>query len=516
MIINTNTNSLFTQRALSRVTTHLETPLERLSSGLRINAAHDDAAGSNISERLSAQINGADQARRNTNDGVSAVQTAEGALTASAEILQRIRTLAVQSANDTNSAADRDALQGEVRQLLTEFDRVATETEFNGKKLLNGSMLSTQLQVGANRGEVQRVGTQSALAMDMRNYEMPSDVTTTSSMVAAQTATSDGSALQRNRVQSQNLMLKSKGFTGTAVVQPGTSAREIALRINESIPLPGITAARAETYAVLTMAGTNTAGLDFQLNGVNIQSFTNNSSTDMDGLIQAINQVSSATGVVASQQAVPGGMGVLLYAAQGEDIQLSQVSMGVGSAGGAGTMSVQGAYNNNGTIASAGGAVALTAGAQATNNRNTTVGGRLLISNDSAFTLIHTAAGSTGGLFAVSSSSLVVSAKGGTLSGIDISTALGSNSALAVVDAALSRINLMRGGFGAAQTRLELTVGGLQDKHERLSASRSRIRDADFAEETADLAKTQVTKQAAMAMLTQANSSPSKTLDLLR
>lgn len=516
MIINTNTNSLFTQRALSRVTTHLETPLERLSSGLRINAAHDDAAGSNISERLSAQINGADQARRNTNDGVSAVQTAEGALNVSAELLQRIRTLAVQSANDTNSAADRDALQGEVKQLLTEFDRVATETEFNGKKLLNGSVLSTQLQVGANRGEVQRVGTQSALAADMRNYEMSSDVASTASMAAAQTATSDGSPLQRNRVQVQNLMLKTRSFTGTAVVQAGTSAREIAARINASIPLPGIVAARAETYAVMTMAGAGAATLDFKLNGVSIQAAMGNASTDVGGLIQAINQVSSTTGVVASEQSVPGGVGVLLHAAQGEDVQLSEVLMATGTAGAAGTVSVQGAYNNGGAISSAGGAVALTAGAQASNGRNTTVGGRLLLSNDSAFTLTHTAAGAAGGLFAVPPSSLVVCSKGSTLSGIDISSALGSNNALSVVDAALSRINLMRGGFGAAQTRLELTVGGLQDKHERLSASRSRIRDADFAEETADLAKTQVTKQAAMAMLAQANSSPTKALDLLR
>lgn len=152
-VINTNMLSLNAQRNLSTSQTSLATALQRLSSGLRINSAKDDAAGLAISERFTAQIRGLNQAVRNANDGISLAQTAEGAMAEVTNNLQRIRELAVQSANATNSASDRASLQAEVAQLLEEIDRVADQTTFNGTALLDGSFTSATFQVGANAGE---------------------------------------------------------------------------------------------------------------------------------------------------------------------------------------------------------------------------------------------------------------------------------------------------------------------------------------------------------------------------
>jgi flagellin len=157
-IINTNIASLNAQRNLNKSQDSLNTSLQRLSSGLRINSARDDAAGLAISNRFTAQINGMDQAARNANDGISLAQTAEGALGEITNNLQRIRQLAVQSRNATNSASDRAALDTEAQQLKAEIDRVASTTTFNGVKLLDGSFSNQSFQVGANVGETITVG----------------------------------------------------------------------------------------------------------------------------------------------------------------------------------------------------------------------------------------------------------------------------------------------------------------------------------------------------------------------
>jgi len=188
MIINSNISSLNSQRKLAGTSAGLSTTMERLSSGLRINSAKDDAAGLSISERMTSQINGLNQARRNANDGISVSQTAEGALQTSGDILQRIRTLAVQSANDTNSTADRNALQAEVSQLLAEFDRVANTTQFNGLNLLNGDFSKTQFQVGANANQTISFGLESTKTTDMGNFALKGLANSTNSMIAAQSA----------------------------------------------------------------------------------------------------------------------------------------------------------------------------------------------------------------------------------------------------------------------------------------------------------------------------------------
>src|SRR5688500_17955900 len=152
-IINTNVMSLNSQRNLATNSASLATTIQRLSSGLRINSAKDDAAGLAISERMSTQITGLNQAARNANDGISLAQTTEGALQEVTSNLQRIRELAVQSANATNSDSDRAALDAEVQQRIAEIDRIASQTSFNGRKVLDGSFGSATFQVGANVGE---------------------------------------------------------------------------------------------------------------------------------------------------------------------------------------------------------------------------------------------------------------------------------------------------------------------------------------------------------------------------
>ena len=523
MVINTNVSSLTAQRNLAKTGLGLETAMARLSSGLRINSAKDDAAGLAISERMTAQVNGLNQARRNANDGISVAQTAEGALQTSGDILQRIRTLSVQSANDTNSSADRQALQAEVSQLISEFDRIATTTQFNGLNLLDGNFSKTQFQVGANANQTITFGIGSTKAVDMASFGVSGDVTASSTMVGASAAVSDGSASNVNRFLAQDLLIKSKGMAGTVNLQSGMSADKIAASINAQQSNTGGVTARAETYAFLTLS--NSSGqmaMDFNLNGVGIQAFSSNGSTDMDGLVTSINDRSGATGVVAQKVDVPGTGNagtyrVQLFAADGRDIKMTSVTAASGTGGATSTgLGLQGAYDNNGTVTTVGSLASFSATGSVNGNRNSTVGGRVIIANDTAYTLTSTIGGTTGGLFAVGSTATIAGAKTGALSTVDISTVLGSNKALGIIDAALSRVNNTRANLGALQNRFQMTIDNLQTTSDNLAASRSRIKDADFAEETATMSRWNVLQSAGTAMLAQANQGPQAAMQLLR
>ena len=521
MVINTNVSSLTAQRNLAKTGLGLETAMARLSSGLRINSAKDDAAGLAISERMTAQVNGLTQARRNANDGISVAQTAEGALQTSGDILQRIRTLSVQSANDTNSSADRQALQAEVSQLISEFDRIATTTQFNGLNLLDGNFSKTQFQVGANANQTITFGIGSTKAVDMASFGVSGDVTASSTMVGASAAVSDGSASNVNRFQTQDLVIKSKGMAGTVNLQASMSADKIAASINAQQSNTGGVTARAETYAFLTLS--NSSGqmaMDFNLNGVGIQAFSSNGSTDMDGLVTSINDRSGATGVVAQKVDVPGSAGnyrVQLFAADGRDIKMTSVTAASGTGGATSSaLGLQGAYDNNGTVTTVGSLASFSATGSVNGNRNSTVGGRVIIANDTAYTLTSTIGGTTGGLFAVGSTATIAGAKTGALSTVDISTVLGSNKALGIIDAALSRVNNTRANLGALQNRFQMTIDNLQTTSDNLAASRSRIKDADFAEETATMSRWNVLQSAGTAMLAQANQGPQAAMQLLR
>ena len=373
-VINTNISSLTAQRNLMSSQASLSTSMQRLSSGLRINSAKDDAAGLAISERMTTQIRGSNQAARNANDGISMAQTAEGDLTQISSNLQRIRELAVQSSNATNSDTDRDALQKEVAQLKSEIQRVATQTSFNGTKVLDGTFTNKSFQVGADSGQIISVGGVGSMKTD------------------------------------------ELGSTNFAATTPGT--------------------------AVVT----NVATSGLAINGIAITDVTAQGSVDKTGaaIVSAINDKSGESGVIASY-----------------DSATSKISL---------------------TSVVAGQALAVTG---------------------------SNAGDGLGALAAAATTNVKVS-------DVDVSTFDGAQQAIGTIDSALTEVNSARADLGAIQNRFTSTVTNLQTSSENLSASRSRIQDADFAAETANLSRAQILQQAGTAMVAQANQLPSGVLSLLK
>jgi flagellin len=467
-VINTNVMSLNAQRNLSTSGNSLATSLQRLSSGLRINSAKDDAAGLAISERFTSQIRGLNQAVRNSSDGISLSQTAEGALGSIGNNLQRMRELAVQSANSTNSAGDRAALQQEVAQLGAEIDRVATQTQFNGLNLLDGSFSAQQFQVGANAGQTITISSiasarTSALGQ-FQGFSLANQaIGTASDTAAAQSITVGGAT--------------------TALGTIANDAKAIASAVNAS-GIAGLTAtANATTVAAGTQTvGTTVAGTSvLTVNGIAINvGATTNAGTNRSNAVAALNAQSSVTGVVATDT----GSGVSLAAADGRNVT---VAFAIGGATGT-------------TIADFGLAAAAT------------TGGTVNLSYEAP-------AGVTGAMTftgAFNPGSTAIAATGTALSAVDISTLSGANTAITAIDAALKSVNSNRATLGAIQNRFESTISNLQTTSENLSASRSRIQDTDFASETAMLTRAQILQQAGTAILSQANSVPQNVLTLLR
>ena len=374
-VINTNVASLNAQRNLNSSQSALNTSLQRLSSGLRINSAKDDAAGLAISERMTSQIRGLDQASRNANDGISLAQTAEGSLVEVSNNLQRIRELAVQSRNATNSQTDRDALDVEAQQLMSEINRVASQTNFNGVKLLDGSFSNQSFQVGANAGET--IDIASIVNANSSNLGTYSRAEVTGVAATTFTAIADG-----------------------GVTVNGTSVGAIALATSAS----------------------ERAG----------------------GFRDAVNSVSDTTGVYAINET-------------------------------------------------------------ATTTTLVSTSGNIVLAGASATTaLVGIAAGTTTASTSTGFASLSLASVGG------------ADTAMQSMDAALAAVNTARASLGAYQNRFSSVVASLSTTSENLSASRSRIQDADFAKETANLTRGQILQQAGTAMLSQANSAPQSVMSLLR
>ena len=376
-VINTNVASLNAQRNLNASQSSLNTSLQRLSSGLRINSAKDDAAGLAISERMTSQIRGLDQASRNANDGISLAQTAEGALVEVSNNLQRIRELAVQSRNATNSQTDRDALNTEAQQLMSEINRVAGQTNFNGVKLLDGSFTNQSFQVGANAGETV----------------------------------------------------------------------DIASIVNANASNLG-TYSRAEVTGVAATTFTAISAGDLTINGTSVGAVAaaTSASERAGGIRDAVNSVSDTTGVYAINETA------------------TTVTL----------------------VSASGNIVTAFAGATATAATTGLAAGTT------------TATSSTG------------------FASLDLSSVAGADTAMQSMDAALSAVNTARASLGAYQNRFTSVVASLATQSENLSASRSRIQDADFAKETAALTRGQILQQAGTAMLSQANSAPQRVMSLLR
>jgi len=507
--INTNVASLNSQRNLMTSQNSLQTSLQRLSSGLRINSAKDDAAGLAIASRMSAQVSGINVAIRNANDAISMSQTAEGALGQSSSILNRIRDLAVQSANDTNSGTDRVALQQEVGQLQQELNRVANETQFNGKNLLDGTFSSAQFQVGANANQTINVSMSSARSADMGNRAVTSTGPAGKAIVGGSAGAAASAITAASTITLQGLKTKDVG------VAIGASAGDVASAVNAVSADTGVSA-KATTTATLAVTPTATtavpATFSFDLAAVNSKTGTVNTTkahvsaqvtnaSDLTSLADAINQKSGQTGITAIEKQGT----ITLKNEAGDDIEFTNVV----TSNAAATLDLTGEDGQPATASAAAvPATPLTIGSTAGTSARVT--GQLQFNSAQSFAVTES----------VTANFMVdTNAHGSELSsvgGIDITSAQGANNALVVVDSALDFVNGLRAKLGAVQNRVDSTISNLSTTSENLSAARSRIQDADFASETAALTRSQVLQQAGMAMLAQANAVPNQVLTLLR
>ncbi|HUO95030.1 MAG TPA: flagellin [Steroidobacteraceae bacterium] len=547
LVINTNIASLNAQRNLSNNGTSLSTSLQRLSSGLRINSAKDDAAGLAISDRFTTQVNGLNQAVQNSNDGISLAQTAEGALQEVTNNLQRIRQLAVQAANATNSASDRSALDAEVQQRIAEINRIATQTSFNNQNVLDGSFGNATFQVGANVGQTITVG----LSTSTKTQDIGSFVNSTgtaSNTLTAVAGTSGtaaitngtytgvssaqftGSNFTLNGIQVAN----SSNYAGTTVVngvnaQDNTSAYAKAAAINASgiagvqasagdtqtFAATGGTAGTADflavTSALSAAGGTVSANYALTINGTTVLNFnpaaaaigTNNAigtttvGVSIDSAVQSINQFSNQTGVVASK--VNGNL--QLTAADGRNIVVSEAVTGLDGNAAAGAATLKSAFSSLAETAQ---------GTAASVTQAQTYRGQITIQSANAVSVggTQTVAGFSGTttLLAVQSN----------LASQNVTTVQNADNTIQSVDAALTSIDNLRGTFGAIQNRFQSTIANLSTTVENLTAARSRIQDADFAAETSNLTRAQILQQAGTSVLAQANALPQGVLKLLQ
>ena len=617
-IINTNVASLNAQRNLNRSQGQLGVALARLSSGLRINSARDDAAGLAISERFTTQIRGLNQAIRNANDGISLAQTAEGALGEAGNALQRIRELAIQSANSTNSVSDRAALNSEAAQLIAEIQRNATTTSFNGQKILDGTFSTAQFQVGAEANQTISFGITGATTDLLGAYQSTS-VEAVSSVVF----TGDAAFFAINDVA-----VGASSSTSSAGVD-AASATAKATAINSVTSTSGVSATATNTITgVAPVTGASLSNGDLTINGISIGSVAASGTAVTQGqsAATAINAVSNQTGVTAEADTSTGAL--TLTASDGRNIELeatagtlqgvTNIYNAVGLDAGAGTDPVNhnervvtigtsaefatadtGTSNDilagdsitiggltyefvedAGTLTTASN-VAITVGdgdtvntiasdiaaavtaqytagnstvsvVQATNsltftqNRfgdETVAYTENILGTSDAATLLYEAAETTGtdatGSFAAetnygtltlsSDANFTFSGTGldsagldnastslSLLSAVDISTVAGANSAISVLDGALSQVTTIRSDLGAIQNRFQSTISNLSATSENLSAARSRVLDTDFASETAALVRAQILQQAGVSILSQANSLPQLVLSLLQ
>ncbi|MEZ2744663.1 flagellin [Halopseudomonas bauzanensis] len=499
LTVNSNIASLNAQRNLGTSTSNLSTSLERLSSGSRINSAKDDAAGLQISNRLTSQINGLNVAVKNANDGVSIAQTAEGALQETTNILQRMRDLALQSANGSNSADDRAALQKEVAALQQEVDRIADTTAFGGRKLLNGTFSATDFQVGSNANETIQMEIGSSRGKDLGKI---SDLTFTGFASAATNA--NGKAYTE-----QTLSFKVDGATAAQKVSvtEDMSARDVADAINANVSK---VTATAETKATLTFAAAASAAGTFtaKINGEEV-SFDYADAATVGTLATSLKSAIDGNDKLADLKVEIDAGAVTLTDSQGNNIELTNVSSGAGLAAAANvTFASIGANGTTAVTPQDLGATTGAGAAVATGNLSFTS------SADNVSVSSNVATGGFGLTQDTEVSGALVDS-GKRVSTIDISTAAGAQEALDIIDAALGTIDSQRADLGAVQNRFDSTISNLQNIAENASAARGRVMDTDYAAESANLAKNQIMQQAGTAMLAQANQLPQAVLSLL-
>jgi flagellin len=609
-VINTNIPSLNSQRNLANSQSAMSTALQRLSSGLRINSAKDDAAGLAISERFTTQIRGLNQAVRNSNDGISLSQAGEGALGELTQNLQRVRELALQSANATNSDSDRAAIDLEVQQRLAEIDRVASQTAFNGRRLLDGSFGSATFQVGANVGQTIDV----SLNTSMRTSKLGEVAQTTSADLSsiygnatkasgAFTATvsdtgQDGAGevfkfsvggvniisktqettsgaltafddLQADAAgQQYKVTLKSGSNTVTLVDWTSTTASgagsafagtdaDAQIAANQkALKAAGYTVTldsgqytitRADG-AAFTLSETNSvdAGGGLNIGATPVDSDTGAAITiadvDVDTALASKAKDLAKVGITYTGSAAGGDLAFTRADGKAFDMTLVNTfsatpdAFGAADAFGSGGVFASGSLtiDNHQKVTFASGDFSVKVGngpavdmageynslqelADAISSKVSGVtatvnnGSLSLVANDSI-----ALSGSETGAGKKAEFSLQFADVEGNLGQGNVLTVAASNDLINRVDASLTQVSALRSTFGAIQNRFESAVSNMQATSENLTASRSRIQDADFAQETANMTRAQILQQAGIAMLAQANSMPNMVLSLLR
>ncbi len=498
LVVNTNLSSLNAQRNLDATGIQMNKAMQRLSSGMRINSAADDAAGLAIATRLGSQVRGVNQAQRNANDGIAMLQTAEGALSEVTNIVTRIKELAVQSANGSNSTTDRSSIDNEVQQLISEVTRIATQSKFGSTALLDGTFTGT-FQVGTNTGE-----TISQSISNFRASALTGSVATQSDTVQGDvTILGAANANKYGGVNSATALLIN-GPKGVAYVRQtvagddtssaagnATSAIATVKAVNEATSVTGVVAtATAATFS------TGSGGIGFT-NDINIDGSTNKVTVNGQSVVVNLNGGSTAAdqalfiAAVNSQvsgvtAAANGTHGITLTASDGRNISVSATGSTANTAGGE-------VFGFTTTVAS-----------------ETVVGrGGIQFQAGGAITTTFTGAGTVTGQGATAATSTA-------LSSLSVSTVAGANTAMFLADAILDTISTARGTLGAVQNRLSSTVANLGVVAEKVTDAKSRILDADFAQETANLTKGEILQQAGISVLSQANSRPQEVLKLLQ
>ncbi|MDY0331372.1 MAG: flagellin [Thiomonas sp.] len=485
-IINTNVNSLNTLNALNSTSNSLSTYIQQLSTGKQINGPADNPAGYAISQRFQTQINGLNQAVSNGNQAVSLVQTATGALQNETNLLQQIRTIAVQSANGSNTSQDRASLQGVVSQLLAQVQTIATQTQFNGQNLLDGTFSGQQFQVGANANQIINVSVANANSNAIGNNVMATSGTIYSTTGAAAsngyaagqayTITSGAGAFTAGTVTVSG----SAGASGVAVTAT-ESASSIAASINAISQTTGVTATANTSVALTVTTGSFSFSIGngdtgSQTNAVNISAnVTSVDPTGLSGLVSAINGSTAQTGIAAS---VNSSNQLVLTQSQGENISIK-------------------GFTGTGTLVAGGTTVSST-------NATALVQGFTQLQSTQGYSLGNGVAIGLGDISTLSA-----------VSTVNVATVEGANQAISIIDQAINTLNQQGGSLGAIQNRIQASVQNSQTTATNLQAAQSVVQDANIAQATTQLSKYQILQQAGISTLAQANSLQQSYLKLL-
>lgn len=459
--VNTNVTALEAHRNLVKNDTSLSRSLERLSSGLRINRAADDASGMTIADNLKAQALGLGQAIRNANDGIALVQVADGALDESINIVNIIKSKAIQAASDGQNNDSRAAIQRDINKLLEEMQNIATTTSFNGMKLLDGTFLNKSFQIGAYKGETIGISIVSVQTNNVGAYASVTGGDTTAALASGD-LTLNGTDVGASSADS------STGANTTA--HSAASAWAIAKAINSVASSTGVKATATNSYSDVAVVGGSLASGGLTINGINIGAVTVAANDENNALVNAINAVSNQTYVTATNE---GGI-IKLTAVDGSDIVV------------AGT--------DDGAVTGIG---------------NTTKHGTVTLDSRNAITIAGAAVGSAG----LSAGTVSVA---NAINSVDVRTQAGAAKAILQADYALANLDDVRSGLGSVQNQLESTVRNISVTRINISSAESAMRETDFAEESANFAKFQILAQSGTFAMAQSNSSMQNVMRLLQ